>query len=287
LNALTGFANWLKTRLFPLSIDSYLPRTGSSRGMLMVGRAALDAADRLRTLAVAIAAQRLNAPAAELSVDGRGVARNGSDSVVTWSQLAAHQGGSLSAVGAATIPAGDLLDRKSGNQVGPIDRMIASHGCDLEVDDQTGQVTILRYVACQDVGRALNPEIIRGQLLGSIAMGVGQALLEKLFRADGAVQNPLLHDYLVPTSLDVPVAPIIEILESGDGLGPHGAKGCGEASAVAAPIAIANALYDALGVQPTCIPATPEDLLALLGDDRSSGASTTSVKRSSSPTDHA
>jgi xanthine dehydrogenase molybdenum-binding subunit len=267
LNAATRLANSLKSWLFPLAIDSYLPRTGSSRGMLMVGGAALDAAEQLRSRAIGIAAELLSVPAADLSVDGRGVARPDGAGAITWAQLAAHEGGSFSAVGAATIPSGDLLDRRSGNQVGPIDRMIASHGCDLAVDEQTGRVTILRYVACQDVGRAINPEMVRGQLLGSIAMGVGQALLEKVFRAKGAVQNPLLHDYLVPTSLDVPVAPIIEILESGDGFGPHGAKGCGEASAVAAPITIANALYDALGAQPTCIPATPEDLVALLGRD--------------------
>jgi CO/xanthine dehydrogenase Mo-binding subunit len=206
----------------------------------------------------------LNAPVAELRVDGRGVARAGGDGAVTWAELAAREGGTLSAVGAATIPSGELLDPKSGNQLGPIDHMFASHGCDLAVDEQTGQVTILRYVACQDVGRALNPEIVRGQLLGSVAMGVGQALMEKVFLVDGAVQNALLHDYLVPTCLDVPAAPIVEILESGDGFGPSGAKGCGEAGAVAAPITIANALYDALGAQPTRIPATPEDLLALI-----------------------
>jgi CO/xanthine dehydrogenase Mo-binding subunit len=229
----------------------------------MVGRAAIAAAERLRGEAIVAAARLLGAPSDQLNAGGRGVERaNGAG--VTWAELAAHAGGELSAVGDATIPSGYLLDPNTGNQSGPIDHMIASHGCDLAVDEQTGQVTILRFVACHDVGRALNPEIIRGQVLGSIAMGVGQALLEKVHFANGVMQNALLHDYLVPTSLDVPTAPIVEILESGDGMGPQGAKGAGEVGAVATPIAIAHALYDALGQQPPRIPATPEDILQLI-----------------------
>jgi CO/xanthine dehydrogenase Mo-binding subunit len=141
--------------------------------------------------------------------------------------------------------------------------MFAVHAVDLELDIETGLVTILRYVGCQDVGRTFNPEIVRGQIIGSIAMGVAQALHERVVTRGGAVENDRLHDYLIPTSLDAPAAPITILLESGDGQGPGGAKGCGEVGTVAAPCAIANALHDALGVQ-LDIPATPDEILARL-----------------------
>jgi CO/xanthine dehydrogenase Mo-binding subunit len=264
LNAANALTNWLKLRLFPHSIDSYVPRTSGSRGMLMVGRAAVLAAARLREAAIAAAAEMLAVPTAALEVDGEGVRhRIRSDTRVSWGELARHRAGTLASVGDAQIPPGHLFDPSTGNQIGAFDHMFASHGCDVAVDRETGKVEILRYVACQDVGRALNVEAIRGQMIGSIAMGVAQALSEKIFVKDGAVANAALHDYLVPTSLDAPADPTIEILESEDGFGPHGAKGCGEAGAVASPIAVANALYDALGVQ-LDIPATPEDVLGAL-----------------------
>jgi xanthine dehydrogenase molybdenum-binding subunit len=263
LNFLNGAINWLKRKLFPHSIDSYVPRTSGSRGMLMVGRAALDAARRLRAGAIAGAARLLGVGPERLEATAHGVEERGGGRRISWGDLAARQGRELSAIGEACIPAGVLLDPETGNQIGPIDHMFAAHAVDIAVDRETGKVTILRYVGCQDVGKILNSEIVRGQVLGSIAMGAAQALWEKLFVTDGAVENDRLHDYLVPTSLDVPAQPIVENLESGDGMGPDGAKGCGEAGAVAAPIAIANALFDAIGVQ-LDIPATPESILAAL-----------------------
>jgi len=137
--------------------------------------------------------------------------------------------------------------------------MFASHGVDLAINPETGEMKILRYVVAQDVGKAMNPTAIRGQILGSIAMGLGQAIMEKMFVENGVVRNATIHDYLVPSMLDVPIDPEVIILESGDGLGPEGAKGVGEAGAVATPVAIAHALFDALGTQ-FAIPVTPEDI---------------------------
>jgi CO/xanthine dehydrogenase Mo-binding subunit len=156
----------------------------------------------------------------------------------------------------------------TGNQVGAIDHMFATHGVDLAVNPRTGEIKVLHYVACQDVGKALNLDSIRGQILGSIAMGLGQALMEKLFAENGAIKNVTIHDYLLPSILDVPTDPEIIILESGDGRGPDGAKGVGEAGAVAAPVVIAHALFDALGVQ-FAIPVTPEDIAVAAKNDGS------------------
>jgi CO/xanthine dehydrogenase Mo-binding subunit len=194
-------------------------------------------------------------------------------------------GGTLAALGEAHLPPGWLLDPATGNYIGSVDYMYASHGCDIAVHPETGEVQILRYVACQDVGRILNPETIRGQIIGGIAMGLGQALWENIVMDHGRVQTVGLHDYLVPTSLEIPRDIEVELLESADGLGPGGAKGVAEAAAVAAPSAMAHALYDALGRQPSHIPMTPEDIVEAMlgakGDEEERRA--TGVSRQGSP----
>jgi CO/xanthine dehydrogenase Mo-binding subunit/aerobic-type carbon monoxide dehydrogenase small subunit (CoxS/CutS family) len=261
VNFLDNLINKQKSRSFPYSIDSFVPRTSGSRGMLMVGGAAVDAANQLRAAALSLASRLLRAPVEELECKGDGVRHLKSpDKSVAWGQLAKEAGGTLAAIGRATIPPGRLLVPGTGNQVGPIDHMYASHGVDLTVNRETGEVKILHYVACHDVGKALNPAAVRGQILGSIAMGLGQAIMEKMFVENGAVKNVTMHDYLLPSMLDVPLDPEIIILESEDGRGPAGAKGVAEAGAVAAPAAIAHALFDALGTQ-FAIPVTPEDLV--------------------------
>jgi len=260
VNFIDRLINTLKSRSFPYSIDSFVPRTSGSRGMLMVGTAAVDAANQFRAVALPLASRLLDLPVEELECKGDGV--RGSklpEKTVAWAELAKAAGGTLSAIGRATIPLGHLLVPGSGNQVGAIDHMFASHGVDLAVNPETGEVQILRYVVAQDVGKAMNPTAIRGQILGSIAMGLGQAIMEKMFVENGAVKNATIHDYLLPSMLDVPIDPEVMILESGDGLGPEGAKGVGEAGAVATPVAIVHALFDALGTQ-FAIPVTPEDI---------------------------
>jgi len=258
-------ANAGKTLLFRYGIDSYIPRTAGSRGLLMTGRAVLDAAGRLRIWARGAAARHFDVDPVEIEVDGDGahVAGDGGRAL-TWSELATLAGGRLSATGRAVLPERELVDPTTGIQSGTIDAMPATHVCDLAVHPESGEVRILRYVACHDLGRVFSPRIVRGQILGGIGMGVGQALLERLRVTDGRVTSSGLRDYLVPTSLDVPADVEIRLLELKDGIGPYGGKGIGEAAAVAAPPAIANALYEALGTQITEIPATP-DVVAAAG----------------------
>jgi CO/xanthine dehydrogenase Mo-binding subunit/aerobic-type carbon monoxide dehydrogenase small subunit (CoxS/CutS family) len=267
--------NRVKALLFPFGLDSFIPRTSGTRGMLLAGGAALDAAERFRKAALEVAARALAAPVEEVELGPDGVhhVRDASRRIA-WADVAREAGGELAALGQARLPPGNLIDPRSGNYVGSVDYMYASHGCDLAVNRETGEVRILRYVACHDVGKALDPETIRGQVLGGVVMGVGQALSEHLVTTQGSVQNAGLHDYLIPTSLDAPADVQVELVASGAGLGPEGARGIGESGAVAAPIAIANALYDALGVQLPTITATPEDIVNLVamarGDRRSS-----------------
>ncbi|MGH2553252.1 MAG: molybdopterin cofactor-binding domain-containing protein, partial [Chitinophagaceae bacterium] len=155
------------------------------------------------------------------------------------------------------------IDPKTGNQVGPVDFMDATHGCDLLVHPATGEVCILKIVACHDVGKIINEKILIGQIAGGISMGMGQVLFEKIQIENDKIITTGLHEYLVPTSMDVPKNIEIHFLESGTGLGPYGSKGIGESAAVTAPAAIANALYHALNKQINHISLTPEELINL------------------------
>lgn len=264
INWLNGAFNWLKSRWFPTSIDSFLPRAGSSRAMAMIGPAARDAADALKERAIAAAGRAFGVPAAQLTWTADGLARPGAP-VIGWAELA-RTVGALTGLGRHALPTGNLIDPRTGNQVGCADHMFATHAVDLAVNETTGKVQILRWVAVQDVGKIVDEAAIRGQVHGGLTMGLGQAVLEHLDVRAGAVANASMHDYLIPSMLDVAPDPIIELVESGQGHGPDGAKGVGEASAVAGPIAVAHALYDALGVQ-LDLTTTPEQIVGVMTHD--------------------
>lgn len=136
-------------------------------------------------------------------------------------------------------------------------------GVEVEVDRETGQVEIKRYLFAVDAGRAINPMLLEGQLEGGVAMGVGYALMEELKVEKGKVVNPDFLFYRLPTAKDVPRVQSI-IVETFDPEGPFGAKGIGEPPLVAAAPAIANAVYDAVGVRIRELPMTPEKILAAL-----------------------
>lgn len=272
-NWFNAFLGWLKSAFFPFGVDTFNPRVSGSRGIFMLGRAAQQAAAQLREVALVQAAKSLGAKTEDMELGNDGFfIRNSPTHRITWAELARQHDGKLQAVGESHLPKGMLFHAGTGNQVGPVDFVYASHGCDIAIDQATGRVKVLHYVASHDVGRALDPEAIRGQLLGGITMGIGQALYENLAMQNGQVGTKALHDYLVPTCLDVPENIDLHIIESGTGLGPDGAKGIGEIAAVVAPIAIANAVYDALGAQPTEIPITPEQIICRLMDRSAASA---------------
>ena len=257
-NLLIWIVNGLKSWLYPFSRESFQPRYGSSRALSMCAAAVLDAAQQLRKKALKLAAAEFKVSANELQVEPDGIYCPSLSRSISWTALAAQCGGDLSALGQSQNLQGPLLEGATGNQTGAIDFMDASHGCDLLVNVETGQVRILKYVACHDVGHAFNREALRGQILGGITMGIGQALHESLQMQNGKVMNNGLHDYLVATSADLPDEISVELLESGNGMGPFGSKGIGESGAVASPIAVTNAIYDALGTQLPVIPSTPD-----------------------------
>jgi aerobic carbon-monoxide dehydrogenase large subunit len=132
------------------------------------------------------------------------------------------------------------------------------HICELEIDPQTGVVTIDRWTAVDDFGKLINPMIVEGQVHGGIAQGVGQALLEGAhYNSDGQLVTASFMDYCMPRADDLPSFKI-ETIETASPSNPLGIKGCGEAGAIGAPPAVINALTDALGHEDVAMPATPQ-----------------------------
>lgn len=138
-----------------------------------------------------------------------------------------------------------------------------SCGVEVEVNVETGRVEIVSAVHAQDVGRAINPKLVEGQMDGGFAMGAGYALYEDLGVKNGRMKNGKMSNYIIPTSMDLPKVKNI-IIEDPENTAPFGAKGIGEPTMVSVAPAILNAIYDATGVRITDIPVTPEKMLKAL-----------------------
>jgi xanthine dehydrogenase molybdenum-binding subunit len=138
-----------------------------------------------------------------------------------------------------------------------------THGVEVEVDKETGQVKILNYIAAHDVGKALNPMLLEGQIYGGGLQGIGYALGERMIFEKGVLKNGNFLDYKMPTAKDVPPVQAV-IVETDEQDGPFGAKGIGEPGLVPTAPAIANAIYDAIGVRIKDLPITPEKILKAL-----------------------
>jgi CO/xanthine dehydrogenase Mo-binding subunit len=144
---------------------------------------------------------------------------------------------------------------------------------EVEVDLETGQVSVLRAVSASDVGRAVNPELVRGQVEGAVVQAVGYALYEHLISEDGVIKNPYLSNYLIPTVGDIPRKVESVILEYADPIGPWGARGMAEMPYLPVAPAIAAAIHEATGVWLDSLPMTPDRVyLALQAAGVSEGA---------------
>jgi 4-hydroxybenzoyl-CoA reductase subunit alpha len=172
--------------------------------------------------------------------------------------------GALTGTGSYAPPQEARGGKHKGAGVGPSPAYsYSAQVAEVSVDEETGEVTVHKVWAAHDCGRALNPVSVEGQIIGSVWMGMGQALTEEMVWKDGMLMNPGLLEYRSPSSIESPeVEPII--VESIDPEGPFGAKECSEGSLAATIPAIANAIYDAVGVRLHESPFTPERVLAAL-----------------------
>jgi xanthine dehydrogenase molybdenum-binding subunit len=139
---------------------------------------------------------------------------------------------------------------------------------EVEVDEDTGDVRILRAVCAHDVGKIFNPQTLRGQVQGGLAQGIGYALYEEIKTKDGRILNPSFTDYKIPTVHEMSFPVDVHFVETNDPAGPFGAKGVGEPGLVPTASAIANAIWDAVGVRVHDLPITPEKLVRALAEKR-------------------
>ncbi|MGB5567148.1 MAG: molybdopterin cofactor-binding domain-containing protein, partial [Acidimicrobiia bacterium] len=140
--------------------------------------------------------------------------------------------------------------------------VVAAHRAVVDVDPELGLVRVVRVDTAQDVGTALNPQAITGQLEGGIMQGVGLAVMEELVINEGIILNPTFTDYLIPTFLDAPAVET-RIVEAGDHWGPFGAKGIGESPTISSTPAIVAAIRAATGRPLTRVPVRPEDIVGI------------------------
>ncbi len=176
--------------------------------------------------------------------------------------------GALTGTGSYAPPVEARGGKHKGAGVGPSPAYsYSAQVAEVSVDEETGEVTVHKVWASHDCGRALNPVSVEGQIIGSVWMGMGQALTEEMIWKDGMLMNPGLLEYRSPSSVESPeVEPII--VESVDPEGPFGAKEASEGSLAATIPAIANAIYDAVGVRLHESPFTPERVLAALREKK-------------------
>ena len=155
------------------------------------------------------------------------------------------------------------LDMETGQGAPYGTYVFATQGALVSVDMETGEVKVIEVVACHDVGKAVNPINVAGQIEGGISMGLGYALMEEVLLEDGVIQNPRFSEYLIPTSLDIPDVTSL-MVEKEEPTGPFGAKGVGEPALLPTVPAILNAIRSATGIRFKEIPITSEKVWEFL-----------------------
>ncbi|MCP3993207.1 MAG: molybdopterin-dependent oxidoreductase, partial [Actinomycetia bacterium] len=249
------------TDLTPVDLGSY-----SSRVTFMAGNAALEAADAIRSMVLNAVADKLEANTDDLVVAGGQVfVRGAPSSGLAWpdaARAATERFGPLVASGSYRPP--DLAGPYRGAGVGPSPAYSYSAAVvEVEVDGETGMVEVEKVWLAHDIGRALNPLLVEGQIEGGVYMALGEALFEEQGFRHTLHRGPSLLDYKLPTFLEMP--PVESILvESVDPEGPFGAKEVGQGPLLPVIPAVANAIHDALGIRIDEVPITPDKIVAAM-----------------------
>ncbi len=249
------------TDLTPVDLGSY-----SSRVTLMCGIAAIQAAERLKTvIARAVAAKLETSPEGLVFRDRRVGLAEDWDQAVSFPDavaLAESVHGVLAFAGSYAPP--KRAGKYKGGGVGPSPCYSYSASVvELTVDAETGEIELHDVWIAHDIGRALNPLLVEGQVEGSVYMGIGEALMEAQVFRKGVHKTPSMLDYKSPTTLETPEIHTI-LVETDDPEGPFGAKEAGQGPLLPVIPAIANAVYDAVGVRIDETPITPEKILRAL-----------------------
>jgi len=242
--------------------------THASRTTFVAGNAARLAAEKVRAQLLAIAEGQLEEPAAALDVKGGWVVvkrdprrRLPYEAVARAGHF--RDGGRVLVAEAFYDPPTAMLDKDLQGNVSAA-YTSAFQAALVDVDPETGRVTVRKVVSAHDVGRALNPAAAEGQVHGGIHMGLGYALSERLVVEQGQVVSQTFMDYALFKADDMPDI-VVRLIESIDAEGPFGAKGLGESGVIPVAAAVRNAIKDAIGVRFHELPLTPERVHAALG----------------------
>ena len=173
-------------------------------------------------------------------------------------------GGQMFTVEAFYDPSSELPDWERGIGNMSACYTFGTQAVEVEVDTETGEVRIVKMVAMLDVGKVINPQILRGQTIGALAQGVGYALYEEVLTEGGRILNPNFADYKIPTAVEMDFPIEIGFVETDEPTGPYGVKGIGEPGLTPTAPAIGNAIADAIGIRIHDLPITPEKLLATI-----------------------
>ncbi len=239
--------------------------SNASRTTVMAGNAALIAAGKVRDKLLRVASDSLEIDPSDLALrDGRVVVSGDARQSLDYADIFR-----------LTTPS---LAKKKGAEPGISEEgFFASdkrpfpygvHIAVVEVDRETGMVKVVKYLVAEDVGRAVNPMLLEGQMAGGLAQGIGGALLEEfVYGSDGQPLSTSFMDYLIPTAMEVPPIDFLTAEDAPTPLNPLGVKGGGEGGIAAAGGALANAVSNALGVETTRLPMKPDYLLRLVNKD--------------------
>ena len=240
--------------------------TYGSRVTTLAGNAVRDACAQVRQQLLRVAAESLGVQPDELELAGKKVSVRADPSrsmdlgsVVQASIFRDRDGRQIMAQAHYDAPC-DLPDPETGVGDFAMSYSFGVHAVEVEVDEETGQVRVVDFVAATDCGNVINPALAETQVEGGVAQGIGYGLMEDLVCEDGQVLNPHFSTYKIPTATEMPPIRCYWV-ETDDPRGPYGAKGLGEMGLVPTAAAIANAVYEATGARVSRIPLTPERVL--------------------------
>jgi CO/xanthine dehydrogenase Mo-binding subunit len=244
--------------------------TVGSRSVVMVGNAVVNACTQLRERLLGFASKQLfKSDPRDMTIQDGKVFVVGqpekSEKLATVAAKAYVSQVPLAVIG-TWYPPQPTFSSEDGQGSPYHTYAFGAQAVEVEVDTETGVINVLRSVFACDVGKAINPTLVEGQMEGGVAQAIGWGVMEENIMAGGVMQNPTFHNYMIPTVKDIPRLESI-IVEHPNELGPFGAKGIGEPPIIAAAPAIRNAVYDALGIKINSIPLTARQVLMAIKEN--------------------